>query len=272
MIAVVEVSIGLFLVFTKIYTGLTTISATQEVCSGHNVAYNEDHRPMKAFRRLPLPMLLIVSTAISLAEEYTINVDLTFDTKYVFRGTQLADDVFHPSVEFAQGDFYAGIWAAQPIENRGVPEEWTDEVDFYVGQGWALGEKTSLDIGAAHYYFPKGEGSTEPFIGLTREIRSVAASVYLYRDVDLGVTTSESSARYSLPLSGKTSLDLGAHFGLIDGDDFGKYLYYGADVLVPIQLKENAIFSFGVHYDDSDEGSPTPDSLFHGSTSITIGF
>ena len=74
---------------------------------------------MKAFRRLLLPVLFIVSTAISRAEEYTINVDLTFDTKYVFRGTQLADDVFHPSVEFAQGDFYAGIWAALPIENRG---------------------------------------------------------------------------------------------------------------------------------------------------------
>ena len=115
------------------------------------------------------------------------------------------DDVFHPSVELARGDFYAEIWAA---------------------------------------------------------------SVYLYRDLDLGVTTSEGSARYSLPVSGKTSLDLGAHFGLIDGDDFGKYLYYGVDVVVPIQLKENAIF----HYDDSDEGSPTPDSYFHGSTSITIGF
>ena len=227
---------------------------------------------MKFFRCLFLPVLLIVYNAISRAKEYTINVDLTFDTKYVFRGTQLAEDVFHPSVEFAQGDFYAGIWAAQPIENRGTPEEWTDEVDFYVGRGWALGEKTSLDIGAAHYYFPTGEDSTEPFIGLTREIRNVAASVYLYRDLDLDVTTSEGSVRYSLPLSGKTSLDLGAHFGLIDGDNFEKYLYYGSDVVFPVQLKENAVFSFGVHYGDSDEGSPTPDSHFHGSTSITIGF
>ena len=135
---------------------------------------------MKAFRRLLLPVLLTVSTAISCAEEYTINVDLTFDTKYVFRGTQLADDVFHPSVELAQGDFYAGVWAAQPIENRGAPEEWTDEVDFYVGQGWALGEKTSLDIGAAHYYFPTGKDSTEPFIGVTREIRSAAAGTSIW--------------------------------------------------------------------------------------------
>ena len=153
MKVVVEVSIDIILVFTKIYTGLTTNSATQEVCSGHKFAYNKDHRPTKAFRRFLLTMLLFVSTAISLAEEYTINVDLTFDTKYVFRGTQLADDVFHPSVEFARGDFYAEIWAAQPIENLGATEEWTDEVDFYVGQGWALGEKTSMDIGAAIRFY-----------------------------------------------------------------------------------------------------------------------
>jgi len=227
---------------------------------------------MKALRLLLFSALLFAPQGIGRSEEYTISLDLTFDTKYVFRGTQLADNVFHPSVEFAKGDFYAGIWAAQPIENRGAPEEWTDEVDFYVGQGWAIGENTSVDIGAAHYYFPTGMDSTEPFIGLTQEIRNVAASVYLYRDLDLDVTTTEGSARYNLPLSGKTSLDLGAHFGLIDGDDFGKYLYYGADVVVPIQLKENAVLSFGVHYDDSDEGSPTPDSHFHGSTSITIGF
>ena len=164
---------------------------------------------MKAFRHLLFPMLLFVSTAISLAEEYTINVDLTFDTKYVFRGTQLADDVFHPSVEFARGDFYAGIWAAQPIENLGATEELTDEVDFYVGQGWALGEKTSLDIGAAHYYFPEREGSTEPFIGLTRQIRSVAASVYLYRDLDVGATTSKGSPTPDSYFRGSTSITIG---------------------------------------------------------------
>jgi hypothetical protein len=107
---------------------------------------------------------------------------------------------------------------------------------------------------------------------VTREILGVAASFYLYRDLDIDATTSEGSARYSVPLGAKTSVDLGAHFGLLNVDDIGKYLYYGADVIFPVQLKDNAVFSIGVHYSDSEEGSPTPEAHFHGSTSLTMRF
>jgi len=217
-------------------------------------------------------LFALATASFSQSEEYTLSLDLTFDTKYVFRGAQLADNVFHPSIEFGKDDFYAGIWASQPIENRGLPESWDDEVDFYVGQGWAIGEKTSVDFGAAYYYFPTGDSRLEPYVGVTREILGVAASFYLYRDLDIDATTSEGSARYSVPLGAKTSVDLGAHFGLLNVGDIGKYLYYGADVIFPVQLKDNAVFSIGVHYSDSEEGSPTPEAHFHGSTSLTMRF
>lgn len=217
-------------------------------------------------------LLALAAVSSVKSEEYTLSLDLTFDTKYVFRGAQLADNVFHPSIEFGKDDFYAGLWASQPIENRGMPEVWDDEVDFYLGQGWAIGEKTSVDFGAAYYYFPTGDSRFEPYVGITREIVGVSTSFYLYRDLDIDATTTEGSARYSVPLGPKTSVDLGAHFGLLDVDDIGKYLYYGADVVFPFQLRDNAVFSFGVHYSDSEEGSPTPEAHFHGSTSLTIGF
>lgn len=216
-------------------------------------------------------LLLAIPVTVQ-SEDYTLSLDLTFDTKYVFRGAQLADNVFHPSIEFGKDDFYAGLWAAQPIENRGYPEEWEDEVDFYMGQGWAIGENTSVDFGAAYYYFPTGDNRLEPYLGMTREVMGIETSVYLYRDLEIDATTSEGSARYTVPLGPRSSVDVSAHFGLLDVDDLGKYLYYGADVVFPIELKENAVFSIGVHYSDSDEGSPTPESHFHGSTSITIGF
>lgn len=219
-----------------------------------------------------LGLSALVAASSAQSEDYTLSLDLTFDTKYVFRGAQLADNVFHPSIEFGKDDFYAGLWASQPIENRGLPEGWDDEVDFYLGQGWAIGEKTSVDFGAAYYYFPTGDSRLEPYVGITREIIGVEASVYLYRDLDIDATTTEGSARYSVPLGPKTSVDLGAHLGLLDVDNIGKYLYYGADVVFPVQLKENAVFSFGLHYSDSDEGSPTPEAHFHGSTSLTFGF
>jgi len=234
--------------------------------------FSNQTEPEMTIRSAYLGLLALAAASSAQSEDYTLSLDLTFDTKYVFRGAQLADNVFHPSIEFGKGDFYAGLWAAQPIENRGFPENWEDEVDFYLGQGWAIGERTSVDVGAAYYYFPKGDSRFEPYVGLTHEISGVAASFYLYRDLDIDATTSEGSARYSIPLGARTSVDLGAHLGLLNVDDVGKYLYYGADAIFPYQLKENAVLSFGVHYSDSDEGSPTPEAHFHGSTSITIGF
>ena len=217
-------------------------------------------------------LFVLVTASFSQSEDFTLSLDLTFDTKYVFRGAQLANSVFHPSIEFGKNDFYAGIWASQPIENRGLPENWEDEVDFYVGQGWAIGEKTSVDFGAVYYYFSTSDSRLEPYVGVTREILGLAASLYLYHDLDIDATASEGSARYSVPLGAKRSVDLGANFGLLNVDNIGKYLYYGADVIFPVQIKENAVFAIGVHYSDSEEGSPTPEAYFHGSTSLRMTF
>ena len=104
-----------------------------------------------------LSTIAFALAASAFGQDYSLSLDLTFDTKYVFRGQQLADNVFHPSIEFAQDDFYLGLWASQPLENRGWPERWQDEVDFYGGYGWAINEKTSFDIGGAYYYYPTGE-------------------------------------------------------------------------------------------------------------------
>ena len=220
-------------------------------------------------------ILFIIAFALAASafgQDYSLSLDLTFDTKYVFRGQQLADNVFHPSIEFTQDDFYLGLWASQPLENRGRPERWQDEVDFYGGYGWAINEKTSFDIGGAYYYYPTGENTIEPYIGITREIQGVETSVYLYKDLDLDRTTAEGSANYSLPLGGNASVDLGAYVGTVDADSLGSYFYYGADVVVPFELNNNAVFSLGFHYSDNDIGFLIPDNHFHGSTSITIGF
>lgn len=216
-------------------------------------------------------ILLGVATS-AIGQNYSLSLDLTFDTKYVFRGQQLADDVFHPSIELAKDDFYIGLWASQPLENRGWPERWQDEVDFYGGYGWAINEKTSLDIGGAYYYYPLGKSTFEPYLGITREIQGIATSLYLYRDLDLKTTTAEGSASYSLPLRGVASVDLGAHVGTVDANRLGSYLYYGADVVIPFELNDHAVFSVGLHYSDNDIGFLISDSHFHGSTSITIGF
>ncbi len=216
--------------------------------------------------------IFLGASASSHSEEYSVSVDLKFDSEYIFRGVQLADDAFHPSIEIAQDDFYIGAWAAQPLEGRGSPERWDDELDFYGGYGWAINEKTSFDVGAAYYTFQSADSAFEPYIGIVHEIQGVETSVYLYRDLDRDTTSAEGEARYSLPLGAAWSLDLRTHLGVVDSDDGGNYLYYGADVIVPIELNDRAVFSVGLHYSDNDIGFLVPDNNLHGSTTISIGF
>ncbi|OUW17353.1 MAG: hypothetical protein CBD18_04815 [Opitutales bacterium TMED158] len=224
------------------------------------------------YRYALVSVLAMTLTASAVSQNYTLNLDLAFGSKYVFRGIQLADDVIHPSIEISQDDFYIGVWAAQPLENRGWPEYWDDEVDFYGGYGWALDEKTSVDIGGAYYYYPTGDSTLEPYLGITREIQGVAASLYLYRDLDLDTTTAEGAASYRVPVRGFASFDLKAFAGTVDADRQGSYFYYGADVVLPFELKDNATLSLGAHYSDHDLGNLVPDSHFYGSASLTIGF
>ena len=206
------------------------------------------------------------------AQDYTLTLDLTGASKYVFRGIELGDTTIHPSIEFGVDDFYAGVWLAQPIENRGAPENFDDEVDFYAGYSFALNESTSLDLGGTVYHYPGAADTFEAYIGISHEIEGgFSVNGYAYRDFDLDTWTFEGSGGYSIPLSDTASLDLAAYIGIVEPDGVGDYTYYGADAVIPIELKENATLSLGLHWADHDLGG-NPDNHLYGSTSLTFGF
>jgi hypothetical protein len=76
-------------------------------------------------------VLIITALLASLslrAEESSISatVDVTYASKYVFRGVELADGTLMPSVEIGYGNFAAGIWSAQPVTSN-----IDNEIDFY---------------------------------------------------------------------------------------------------------------------------------------------
>jgi len=212
----------------------------------------------------------LIANSVS-AQDYTLTLDMTAGTKYVFRGVQLGDDTLHPSIEFGMDDFYAGIWGAQPVENRSS-KGFGDEFDFYAGQSFAINESTSVDAGATLFYYPTAENTLEGYVGISHEMDGGASvSAYAYRDVDLDTWTFEGSGGYSFPLADNSSLDFAVYVGTILADDSTDYTYYGADAVVPIELKENATLSFGLHWADHDFNG-LPDNHFYGTGSITIGF
>jgi len=234
---------------------------------------HKTHRTMKSKLATLLALAAgFVGNPVS-AQEYTLTLDVTAASSYVFRGIELGDNTIHPSFEFGMGDFYAGVWLAQPIENRGAPENFDDEVDFYAGQTFALNDSTSVDVGGTVYHYPGGNDTVEFYAGISHELDDgVSVNLYVYRDFELDTWTAEGSAGYSLPLTDTLSLDLAGYIGLVEPDtDGGDYTYYGADVILPVELRENVTLSLGAHWADHNLDN-TPDNRFYGSASLTFGF
>lgn len=223
-------------------------------------------------KKLLLIGLATVATCGIARAQYSLSLDLTFASDYVFRGVQLADNTLHPSLEFGYDDFYAGVWAATPIDNRSSAG-YIDEYDLYVGYGWALSDTMQLDAGVTHYYYPEANSTTEGYVGLNFDLEGFTPGVYVYRDIDLDTWTYQLNLGYSMPLeTAGTSLDLSAFVGRVDPDDFVHYTYYGASAVMPFALNDNTTLSVGLHYAHNDLGPTIENDHFFGTVGVTMGF
>ncbi|MBC2607187.1 TorF family putative porin [Pelagicoccus albus] len=188
---------------------------------------------------------------------------------YVDRGLQAADLTVFPSIEFSEGDFYAGAWAVRPLENRGSPDFFDDELDLYAGYGWALSRKIALDVGLTRHFVSGDDDSSEAHAGIFAELGTVSPSLYLFHDFDLSESAAELSATVAVPLEGFPFEATGT-LGYFDGDE--DYSYFGLDLIYPIELSDASRLSFGLHYASNDFGALVPDSSLFGSASISFGF
>lgn len=216
-----------------------------------------------------------VATSESMAQDYTLTLDTTFASEYVFRGQKLAENTLHPSIELGVENLYAGIWAANPTEKRGS-KGYGDEYDFYAGYEWALDDTTSLDVGATWYYYPAGGDTIEGYLGVSKDVDLGTVSFYAYRDFDLKTWTFEGAFGHSIALDNNASLDFSANLGTVSasGVNGNDYSYYGASVTYVLTLKESAIWSTGIHYSAHDEAEAVlgDDSSVYFTTGISIGF
>ncbi|NRA27948.1 MAG: hypothetical protein HRU10_11960 [Opitutales bacterium] len=209
------------------------------------------------------------AVASASAQELSISTTVGYESTYIFRGAELADDIFHGSVDFAYGDFYAGIWTAQPIT-----ESQANEIDFYAGYGVAVSDLVSLDFGGTIYYYPEagsGDESTfEAYIGAAFDVLASPA-IYVYYDFDLEWVTVEGSVGYSIPLSEEASFDLGGYIGYIDGDDIDGGYYVGATADISYTFTDYASGSIGIRVSDLDDDLGG-DGEFYWGASFSAGF
>lgn len=212
------------------------------------------------------------------ASSYSVTVDFTYATRYVFRGVQLADDTLMPSVEVSSGAFTAGIWSAQPLIDNV-----DNEVDFYAGFGIPLQGEWALDVGFCTYYYPEldtsggaDEVTWETYIGISGTVGGVSPALYVYYDLTLKAFTYEGSLGYSVPLEpAGASLDFSAALGRVNPDVGSGMTYYSVGASVPFALSESGTLTVGVNYGHNNIAGGDgygKNSHFFGTIGVAIGF
>ncbi len=219
------------------------------------------------------------------ANAVSFTLDNTIVSEYIFRGKELGDYSFQPSLEAKYGDFYAGVWGnlSETYAPSGPGDYKQNEFDVYAGYSLAINDTISLDAGLTYYHYsPDSDTSTfEPFIGANAKVAGFNLGLYYYYDAQILDATVEGSVGYSVPVEAiGTSLDFSANLGYVSGDGVESpafnvvenYTYWGFGVAVPYKVSENATVTVGVKYTDVNEDAINGNAEFTYSAGLSIGF
>lgn len=224
--------------------------------------------------------------AQAIVQDHSNKLDVTFTgdvgvtTKHVFRGIKHSNEAATAGlkVDFTDQLFYGGIYTVQPWDGADM-SEW----DVYVGITNKLNDWLNYDFGLTYYYYPNKlrdggavtiQQAFEPYFGLIANIPQVpglAASAYLYYDLNRKAFTSEVSLGYARHLVEKLGMRLSVFAGYVNASDIWPeqpgnsidedYCYYGATAEFPYHITDRLTFTLGVqfsdtsgerHYDDGD--------------------
>ena len=212
------------------------------------------------FKSSILPFIILGNSSYAIAgEDVSVSVSVDYVSEYVFRGVSFARGAVQPGIEISKGGFTAGVWTSAAIGEASAAAG--DEIDVYAGYSWDLNDVVSADVGATIYHFPDVEGSLfdfgdastiEVYAGASFDT-ALAPSLYGYYDIDLEAFTIEGGVSHSLPLTEKTSLDLGATAGLVTADGGGDYQYGAASASVGYGFSDDVSAYIGANYSISSE-------------------
>lgn len=245
--------------------------------------------------------------AENMFEDLTVLTSVSFESEYVFRGIQLADEVIQPSIEVRADDLYAGFWASVPLE-----DEYSEEINLYVGYNIPVNEKIGIDIGYMYYWYVNDDDVTNPASftpgdqGFGYDFRNevyfgiygntfLRPQLFFYYDFSLDQIVVEFSAGHSYSLENvserlrNASIELGGYVGAAAADDYNSdqlagspensYSYWGLTADLAYRIKEGLAATIGVRYaGNTDDLTPTitpradKDNNFYWGASISAGF
>ena len=206
-------------------------------------------------------MIAVTAPMTAQAGDVSVSTSIDYVTDYVFRGVSLADTAIQPGVEVSAGDFTVGAWFSTGVGDTSILAG--DEVDLYASYSFALSDTISTDVGVTYYHYPQGgslfstndgaSGTYEVFASLGFDT-ALAPSVSAYYDFTLEAFTVEGGVGHSLATGDKTSLDLGATVGLVDGDGFS-YEYGSASASLGYAFTDAVSAYVGANFALSSEDS-----------------
>ncbi len=131
--------------------------------------------------------------------------------------------------------------------------QFLNEVDFYGGYGFDLGEKLSLDVGLTYYWFqeePASDAKTrELYLGAAADI-ALSPEVYFFYDFDLDTFTVQGALGHSFTLGESAdsplALDVGTYFGYVAPKFGSNGVYFGGSADISYALSPHTAFSLGV--------------------------
>ncbi|MCX6955787.1 MAG: TorF family putative porin [Verrucomicrobia bacterium] len=198
------------------------------------------------------------------APAYTLTATATAVSQYMFRGQRLGGPSWQPSVEFAAGDFTAGLWSNLPFKDK-VKDSSDPEFDLYASYAFNVNKDVSIVPGFTFYDYPKAptkfgyyRSTFEPNVAVNYTVAGVKLTPKFYYDTVLRGPTYEFTAAYALPLKDLgTELDFTGQIGTFIQRDvtnnaspsskaWGDYWLVG--VAAPFQITKQSKLTVGFAY------------------------
>ena len=203
-----------------------------------------------------LTLMVSLFATASFAQDYS--VDLSYMSKYVWRGAVFAEDaVFQPSLSAGMGNVSVNLWGNMDLTDENGTTRQFNEWDYTVDYSTAFGA-IGVSAGMIGYTFPNAGGHTnEMYVGASYDIIG-APGITVYKDLEAteGVYASISGG-YSVPVAEITSIDIGAALGFGDTNN-NKGMYSGASEAGLSDLLVGVSATFGIN----DMFSVTPSVNF----------
>ncbi len=176
--------------------------------------------PLKFLLPSLLTGFVLGAPAAARADEWTGSVSPTVVSRHIFRGQDRGGAALQTAIDFANGDFGAGLWTSVPLEGSG-PSSPGAEADIYVGQDFHTGGQLTLTPGATLYTYPRADRTLgfrrttfEPSLAIHGSFAGVSLTPKLSHDLNLEATTLEVAGVYALALpSFGTELDFNGTTG-----------------------------------------------------------